>query len=140
MFLALQCVMIDMDGNDFFMHDFCSILNESFMINHEYFFFLQSIFNLFSPFFCFLTFKSCYCFLDKFILVPFYFHQAHFVLPYRKGTPFSVCRIVGMGGIGESLLLVAFCGTCTFLTGISLSAIATNGAMKVQSCFYNLYL
>lgn len=41
------------------------------------------------------------------------------------------CRIVGMGGIGESLLLVAFCGACTFLTSISLSAIATNGAMKV---------
>ncbi|KAG0479858.1 hypothetical protein HPP92_010716 [Vanilla planifolia] len=38
--------------------------------------------------------------------------------------------IVGMAGIGESLLLVAFCGSCTLLTGISLSAIATNGAMK----------
>jgi solute carrier family 12 (potassium/chloride transporter), member 4/6 len=36
-----------------------------------------------------------------------------------------------MGGIGQSLLLVAFCGSCTFLTSISLSAIATNGAMKV---------
>ena len=36
-----------------------------------------------------------------------------------------------MAGIGESLMLVAFCGSCTFLTGISLSAIATNGAMKV---------
>jgi Na+-translocating ferredoxin:NAD+ oxidoreductase RnfA subunit len=37
-----------------------------------------------------------------------------------------------MAGIGESLVLVAFCGLCTFLTGISLSAIATNGAMKVS--------
>ena len=37
-----------------------------------------------------------------------------------------------MGGIGESLLLVSICGLCTFLTGISLSAIATNGAMKVH--------
>lgn len=37
-----------------------------------------------------------------------------------------------MAGIGESLLLVAFCGSCTFLTTISLSAIATNGAMKVK--------
>lgn len=36
-----------------------------------------------------------------------------------------------MAGIGQSLLLVAFCGACTFLTTISLSAIATNGAMKV---------
>lgn len=36
-----------------------------------------------------------------------------------------------MAGISESLLLVAFCGSCTFLTAISLSAIATNGAMKV---------
>ncbi|XP_039141392.1 cation-chloride cotransporter 1 isoform X2 [Dioscorea cayenensis subsp. rotundata] len=44
--------------------------------------------------------------------------------------------IVGMGGIGESLLLVAFCGTCTFLTGISLSAIATNGAMKGGGPYY----
>ena len=40
-------------------------------------------------------------------------------------------RIVGMGGIWQSLVLVAFCGACTFLTGLSLSAIATNGAMKV---------
>lgn len=38
---------------------------------------------------------------------------------------------MGMAGIGQSLLLVAFCGSCTFLTTISLSAIATNGAMKV---------
>ena len=37
-----------------------------------------------------------------------------------------------MAGIGESLVLVAFCGICTFLTAISLSAIATNGAMKVD--------
>ncbi|XP_068667288.1 cation-chloride cotransporter 1-like [Aristolochia californica] len=44
--------------------------------------------------------------------------------------------IVGMGGIGESLLLVAFCGACTFLTGISLSAIATNGAMKGGGPYY----
>ncbi|URE17899.1 Amino acid permease [Musa troglodytarum] len=45
-------------------------------------------------------------------------------------------RIVGMAGIGESLLLVAFCGSCTFLTGISLSAIATNGAMKGGGPYY----
>ncbi|KAG5515919.1 hypothetical protein RHGRI_036829 [Rhododendron griersonianum] len=44
--------------------------------------------------------------------------------------------IVGMGGIGESLLLVAFCGACTFLTSISLSAIATNGAMKGGGPYY----
>lgn len=37
-----------------------------------------------------------------------------------------------MAGIGESLLLVTFCGLCTFLTSVSLSAIATNGAMKVK--------
>lgn len=46
-------------------------------------------------------------------------------------------RIVGMGGIGDSLLLVSFCGLCTFLTAISLSAIATNGAMKVCVCLDN---
>ncbi|XP_077243722.1 cation-chloride co-transporter 1 [Tasmannia lanceolata] len=44
--------------------------------------------------------------------------------------------IVGMAGIGESLLLVTFCGLCTFLTGISLSAIATNGAMKGGGPYY----
>ncbi|XP_062096246.1 cation-chloride cotransporter 1 isoform X1 [Humulus lupulus] len=44
--------------------------------------------------------------------------------------------IVGMAGIWESLLVVAFCGLCTFLTGISLSAIATNGAMKGGGPYY----
>ncbi|XP_074582989.1 cation-chloride cotransporter 1-like isoform X2 [Curcuma longa] len=44
--------------------------------------------------------------------------------------------IVGMAGIGEGLLLVAFCGSCTFLTTISLSAIATNGAMKGGGPYY----
>lgn len=44
--------------------------------------------------------------------------------------------IVGMAGIGDSLLLVSFCGLCTFLTGISLSAIATNGAMKGGGPYY----
>ncbi|KAK6917091.1 SLC12A transporter, C-terminal [Dillenia turbinata] len=38
--------------------------------------------------------------------------------------------------IGESLMLVSFCGLCTFLTGISLSAIATNGAMKGGGPYY----
>ncbi|XP_059666114.1 cation-chloride cotransporter 1-like [Cornus florida] len=44
--------------------------------------------------------------------------------------------IVGMAGIGESLLLVSFCGLCTSLTTISLSAIATNGAMKGGGPYY----
>ncbi|KAA8514853.1 hypothetical protein F0562_018032 [Nyssa sinensis] len=44
--------------------------------------------------------------------------------------------IVGMAGIGGSLLLVTFCGSCTFLTAISLSAIATNGAMKGGGPYY----
>ncbi|CAL0304875.1 unnamed protein product [Lupinus luteus] len=44
--------------------------------------------------------------------------------------------IVGMAGIGGSLLLVALCGICTFLTSISLSAIATNGAMKGGGPYY----
>ncbi|XP_010921512.1 cation-chloride cotransporter 1 isoform X2 [Elaeis guineensis] len=44
--------------------------------------------------------------------------------------------IVGMAGIGDSLLLVLLCGLCTFLTGISLSAIATNGAMKGGGPYY----
>ncbi|GJM87142.1 hypothetical protein PR202_ga03068 [Eleusine coracana subsp. coracana] len=45
-------------------------------------------------------------------------------------------RIVGMGGIWQSLVLVIFCGACTFLTGVSLSAIATNGAMKGGGPYY----
>ncbi|CAL9015963.1 unnamed protein product [Prunus brigantina] len=44
--------------------------------------------------------------------------------------------IVGMAGIAESLFLVSFCGLCTFLTAISLSAIATNGAMKGGGPYY----
>ena len=57
------------------------------------------------------------------------------ILSYLDERCFHIeqkCRIVGMAGIGESLVLVAFCGLCTFLTSISLSAIATNGAMKVH--------
>lgn len=38
--------------------------------------------------------------------------------------------IVGQAGIGLSLVLVATCCLSTFVTGLSLSAIATNGAMK----------
>ncbi|XP_054803510.1 cation-chloride cotransporter 1 isoform X3 [Prosopis cineraria] len=41
-----------------------------------------------------------------------------------------------MAGIGEALLLVSLCGSCTFLTSISLSAIATNGAMKGGGPYY----
>ncbi|CAN6446379.1 unnamed protein product [Victoria cruziana] len=44
--------------------------------------------------------------------------------------------IVGMAGISDSLILVSLCGLCTFLTGISLSAIATNGAMKGGGPYY----
>ncbi|KNA13334.1 hypothetical protein SOVF_117890 isoform B [Spinacia oleracea] len=44
--------------------------------------------------------------------------------------------IVGMAGIGESLFLVSFCCMCTFLTAVSLSAIATNGAMKGGGPYY----
>ncbi|KAG6495365.1 hypothetical protein ZIOFF_043168 [Zingiber officinale] len=54
---------------------------------------------------------------------------------YLASLPFQI-RIVGMAGIGEGLLLVAFCGCCTFLTSISLSAIATNGAMKGGGPYY----
>ncbi|KAL8129517.1 hypothetical protein V2J09_018672 [Rumex salicifolius] len=45
-------------------------------------------------------------------------------------------RIVGIAGIGESLVLVSFCGLCTVLTSVSLSAIATNGAMKGGGPYY----
>ncbi|XP_010462999.1 PREDICTED: cation-chloride cotransporter 1-like [Camelina sativa] len=41
-----------------------------------------------------------------------------------------------MAGIGQGLVLVLLCGLCTFLTTISLSAIATNGAMKGGGPYY----
>ncbi|KAG0589960.1 hypothetical protein KC19_1G060000 [Ceratodon purpureus] len=44
--------------------------------------------------------------------------------------------IVGIAGIWNSLMLVCLCCLCTFLTGISLSAIATNGAMKGGGPYY----
>ncbi|KAL4279825.1 hypothetical protein GQ457_03G000610 [Hibiscus cannabinus] len=44
--------------------------------------------------------------------------------------------IIGMAGVADSLLLVSLCGLCTFLTGLSLSAIATNGAMKGGGPYY----
>ncbi|XP_071736400.1 cation-chloride cotransporter 1-like isoform X1 [Rutidosis leptorrhynchoides] len=44
--------------------------------------------------------------------------------------------IIGIAGISQSLLLVALCGLCTFLTAVSLSAIATNGAMKGGGPYY----
>lgn len=47
-----------------------------------------------------------------------------------------VARIVGMAGVGSSLLLVGLCCLSTFLTGLSLSAIATNGAMKGGGPYY----
>ncbi|XP_024378755.1 cation-chloride cotransporter 1 [Physcomitrium patens] len=44
--------------------------------------------------------------------------------------------IVGIAGIWHSLVLVSVCCLCTFLTGLSLSAIATNGAMKGGGPYY----
>lgn len=44
--------------------------------------------------------------------------------------------IVGMAGIGGALAVVTLCGLCTFLTAVSLSAIATNGAMKGGGPYY----
>ncbi|KVI01586.1 Amino acid permease domain-containing protein [Cynara cardunculus var. scolymus] len=48
--------------------------------------------------------------------------------------------IVGMAGIGGSLAVVALCGFCTFLTLVSLSEIATKGAMKVETHYFLLSL
>lgn len=69
---------------------------------------------------------------NEFIHISIYYRRGLQKLELVNGFEPSVFRIVGMAGIWESLLLVAFCGLCTFLTGISLSAIATNGAMKVR--------
>jgi len=38
--------------------------------------------------------------------------------------------IVGQAGVGQALLVVGMCCLCTFLTSLSLSAIATNGEIK----------
>ena len=38
--------------------------------------------------------------------------------------------IVGQAGVGQALLVVGMCCVCTFLTALSLSAIATNGEIK----------
>ncbi|KAF9601242.1 hypothetical protein IFM89_018352 [Coptis chinensis] len=48
----------------------------------------------------------------------------------KNGEENKQPRIVGMASILDSLLLVSFCGLCTFLTTLSLSAIASNGAIK----------
>eukprot|EP00897_Mesotaenium_endlicherianum_P007569 jgi/Mesen1/6840/ME000351S05963 len=44
--------------------------------------------------------------------------------------------IVGIAGVGQTLLVILVTCSCTFLTGISLSAIATNGAMKGGGPYY----
>lgn len=44
--------------------------------------------------------------------------------------------IVGVAGVWQSLGVVFITCTCTFLTGLSLSAIATNGAMKGGGPYY----
>lgn len=44
--------------------------------------------------------------------------------------------IVGIAGVWHSLILVSLCCLCTCLTGLSLSAIATNGAMKGGGPYY----
>mmetsp|Transcript_6967 Transcript_6967/g.11707 ORF Transcript_6967/g.11707 Transcript_6967/m.11707 type:complete len:1007 (-) Transcript_6967:338-3358(-) len=44
--------------------------------------------------------------------------------------------IVGQAGIGFSLLIVLLCCSTTFLTALSLSAIATNGAIKGGGPYY----
>ncbi|XP_026413169.1 cation-chloride cotransporter 1-like [Papaver somniferum] len=47
-----------------------------------------------------------------------------------------VSWIFGMACIWEPLLLVSLCGLCTFLTSISFSAVATDGAMKGGGPYY----
>ena len=77
--------------------------------------------------------------------IPLLFYQQilDYLLQFKPyiGT-FRLCRIVGIAGVWHSLILVCLCCTCTFLTGISLSAIATNGAMKVilKVCPYQVPL
>ncbi|KAM9693918.1 solute carrier family 12 member 7 [Trichechus inunguis] len=44
--------------------------------------------------------------------------------------------IVGVAGVLESLLIVSVCCTCTMLTAISMSAIATNGVVPAGGSYY----
>ncbi|XP_069898216.1 solute carrier family 12 member 7 isoform X1 [Dipodomys merriami] len=44
--------------------------------------------------------------------------------------------IVGAAGVLESFLIVAMCCTCTMLTAISMSAIATNGVVPAGGSYY----
>ncbi|EDL37071.1 solute carrier family 12, member 7, isoform CRA_a [Mus musculus] len=44
--------------------------------------------------------------------------------------------IVGAAGVMESFLIVAMCCTCTMLTAISMSAIATNGVVPAGGSYY----
>ncbi|XP_040833309.1 solute carrier family 12 member 7 isoform X2 [Ochotona curzoniae] len=44
--------------------------------------------------------------------------------------------IVGAAGVLESFLIVAMCCTCTMLTAVSMSAIATNGVVPAGGSYY----
>ncbi|XP_077315365.1 solute carrier family 12 member 5 isoform X1 [Lithobates pipiens] len=44
--------------------------------------------------------------------------------------------VVGVGGILESFLMVLMCCSCTMLTAISMSAIATNGVVPAGGSYY----
>ncbi|XP_066099283.1 solute carrier family 12 member 7 isoform X5 [Saccopteryx bilineata] len=44
--------------------------------------------------------------------------------------------IVGVAGVMESFLIVSMCCTCTMLTAISMSAIATNGVVPAGGSYY----
>uniref|UniRef100_A0A6I8QG39 Solute carrier family 12 member 5 n=1 Tax=Xenopus tropicalis TaxID=8364 RepID=A0A6I8QG39_XENTR len=44
--------------------------------------------------------------------------------------------VVGVGGIMESFIMVVMCCSCTMLTAISMSAIATNGVVPAGGSYY----
>ena len=52
------------------------------------------------------------------------------ILFLRLGT------IVGQAGVNMTLVVVGLCCLCTFMTSLSLSAIATNGAIKSGGPYY----
>lgn len=78
--------------------------------------------------------------LHPFFLVYIYSLITYVYIYYTNIDCTMNCRIVGIAGISESLFVVTLCGLCTLLTAISLSAIATNGAMKVFSLPFTLSL
>uniref|UniRef100_A0A915LX59 Amino acid permease/ SLC12A domain-containing protein n=1 Tax=Meloidogyne javanica TaxID=6303 RepID=A0A915LX59_MELJA len=47
---------------------------------------------------------------------------------------------VGVAGVGQTFLMLFLCCLCTFLTCISVSAVATNGVVEGGGAYFMVYL